>query len=48
MPESHLPQLVRDLMTVGVMTCTPQTTVSELAQLFLEQCLDEIIVLLKS
>lgn len=45
MPESHLPQLVRDLMTVGVMTCTPQTTVSELAQLFLEQCLDEIIVL---
>jgi predicted transcriptional regulator len=32
-------------MTVGVVTCTPQTTVSELAQLFLEQCLDEIIVL---
>ena len=45
MPESHFPQLVRDLMTVGVLTCTPQTTVSELAQLFLEQCLDEIIVL---
>lgn len=45
MPESHLPQLVRDLMTVGVITCAPHTTVSELAQLFLEQCLDEIIVL---
>lgn len=45
MSESRPPLLVRDLMTVGVITCTPQTTVSELSQLFLEQCLDEIIVL---
>lgn len=45
MSESHLQLLVRDLMTVGVITCTPQTTVSELARLVLEQCLDEIIVL---
>ena len=45
MSESHRPLLVRDLMTVGVKTCPPQTPVSELAQLFLEQCLEEIIVL---
>lgn len=45
MPEPPLPQLVRDLMTVGVLTCTPQTTVSEIAQLLLDHDLDEVIVL---
>jgi CBS domain-containing protein len=45
MPETPLPHLVRDLMTVGVVTCTPQTTVSELAQLLLDHDLDEVIVL---
>jgi len=45
MPETSLPQLVRDLMTVGVVTCTPQTTVPELAQLLLDQDLDEVVVL---
>jgi CBS domain-containing protein len=32
-------------MTVGVVTCTPQTTVKELAQLLLNHDLDEVIVL---
>ena len=45
MPETALPHLVRDLMTVGVVTCTPQTTVPELAQLLLDHDLDEVIVL---
>ena len=45
MPETSLPHLVRDLMTVGVVTCTPQATVPELAQLLLDHDLDEVIVL---
>jgi predicted transcriptional regulator len=45
MPEADLPHLVRDLMTVGVVTCNPQTTVPEIAQLLLENDLDEVIVL---
>jgi len=45
MPETPLPHLVRDLMTVGVLTCTPQTTVPELAQLLLDHDLDEVVVL---
>ncbi len=45
MTETSLPLLVRDLMTVGVVTCTPQTTVTELAQLLLDHDLDEVIVL---
>jgi CBS domain-containing protein len=45
MPETSLPHLVRDLMTVGVVTCTPQTTVNELAQLLLNHDLDDVIVL---
>jgi CBS domain-containing protein len=32
-------------MTVGVVTCTPQTTVPEIAQLLLDHDLDELIVL---
>jgi len=36
---------VRDLMTVGVVTCNPQTTVPELAQMLLDHDLDEVIVL---
>jgi CBS domain-containing protein len=32
-------------MTVGVMTCTPQATVPELAQLLLDHDLDEVVVL---
>lgn len=45
MPETCLPHLVRDLMTVGVVTCSPQTTVPELAKLLLDHDLDEVIVL---
>lgn len=45
MPETDLPHLVRDLMTVGVVTCNPQTTVPELAQMLLDHDLDEVIVL---
>jgi CBS domain-containing protein len=45
MPEADLPHLVRDLMTVGVVTCNPQTTVPEIAQLLLDNDLDEVIVL---
>ncbi len=45
MPETPFPHLVRDLMTVGVVTCTPQTTVPELAQMLLNHDLDEIVVL---
>jgi len=45
MPDTDLPTLVRDLMTVGVVTCNPQTTVPELAQKLLDHDLDEVIVL---
>lgn len=45
MPETPLPHLVRDLMTVGVLTCTPQATVPEIAKLLLDHDLDEVIVL---
>ncbi len=44
MPETPLPRLLRDLMTVGVMTCTPQTTVPELAQSLLDHDWDEVVV----
>lgn len=45
MNDTPLPHLVRDLMTVGVVTCPPQTTVPEIAQLFLDQDVDDMIVL---
>lgn len=45
MPDTDLPHLVRDLMTVGVVTCNPQTTVPELAQMLLDHDLDEVIIL---
>ncbi len=38
-------RLVRDLMTVGVETCTPNTTVKDLARRFLEKGIEEIVVL---
>ena len=37
--------LVRDLMTVGVFTCTPDATVAEIARLLLEHDLEGVIVL---
>ncbi len=37
--------LVRDLMTVGVTTCPPQTPVVEVARLLLERDLEAVVVL---
>lgn len=47
MPEnrSMSPKLVRDLMTVGVQTCSPNTPLQELAGFFLENGMDELVVL---
>lgn len=42
---NHPPRYVRDLMTVGVLTCTPATTVKELAQLLLDGAMGEVVVL---
>ena len=39
------PELVRDLMTVGVATCLPETPVVELARMILEEEIEEIVVL---
>jgi CBS-domain-containing membrane protein len=44
MPETPLPHLARDLMTVGVMNFSPQTTVPELAQSLLGHDRDEVVV----
>lgn len=45
MASGDLPILVRDLMTVGVLTCPPDTSIPELAQLLLTYELDDVIVL---
>jgi len=45
MAEQSLPQLVRDLMTVGVVTCPPETSVQAMAQLLLDSGLDDLIIL---
>lgn len=39
------PKLVRDLMSVGVLTCSPQTTVVDLARVLLERDLEGAVVL---
>jgi predicted transcriptional regulator len=39
------PRLVRDLMTVGVATCSPETPVAEVALMILEIGLEEVVVL---
>jgi crotonyl-CoA carboxylase/reductase len=39
------PQLVRDLMTVGVETCTPDTPVPDLARWMLEKELEAVVVM---
>jgi CBS domain-containing protein len=39
------PELVRDLMTVGVATCSPDTLVVDLARLMLEKNLEAVVVL---
>jgi predicted transcriptional regulator len=39
------PFLVRDLMTVGVFTCTPDTPIKSIARTLLERDLEEMVVL---
>jgi CBS domain-containing protein len=39
------PELVRDLMTVGVATCSPDTPIGDLARLLLEKGLEAVVVL---
>jgi predicted transcriptional regulator len=39
------PKLVRDLMTVGVVTCSPETPVREIAQAILEKDIEAVVVL---
>ena len=40
-----LPQLVRDLMSVGVLTCSPETPVVQLTRILLERDLEGAVVL---
>jgi CBS domain-containing protein len=40
-----LPQLVRDLMSVGVLTCSPETSVVDLTRILLEKDLEGAVVL---
>lgn len=42
---SYPPQLVRDLMSVGVTTCPPDMPVQEVAHILLERGLEEAVVL---
>ena len=44
-PLSAPPSLVRDLMTVGVTTCSPDASLANLARMILENGLEDIIVL---
>jgi CBS domain-containing protein len=39
------PELVRDLMTVGVATCSPDTPIGDIARLLLEKGLEAVVVL---
>jgi CBS domain-containing protein len=47
MSENHSanPELVRDLMTVGVATCSPDTPAGDIARLLLEKGLEAVVVL---
>lgn len=47
MSEKHsaTPELVRDLMTVGVATCSPETPIGDLARLLAEKGLEAVVVL---
>lgn len=43
--QSSTPMLVRDLMTVGVLTCSPTTSISTISQALLEKDLEAVVVL---
>ncbi|OGO37085.1 MAG: hypothetical protein A2W35_02790 [Chloroflexi bacterium RBG_16_57_11] len=47
MPENYSanPELVRDLMTVGVATCSPDTPIDDIARLLLDKGLEAVVVL---
>ncbi len=45
MTEVVAPVLVRDLMSVGVETCAPDTSIEELAYLFIQKGLEAVVVL---
>ena len=45
MTDQFPPRLVRDLMSVGVVTCPPDTPLRDLAQLFVDNGLEDIVVL---
>ena len=42
---SSSPRLVRDLMSVGVLTCSPETSVVELTRILLEKDREAAVVL---
>jgi predicted transcriptional regulator len=43
--EQSKPQLVRDLMTVGVVTCLPETSIVDIARIMLDSDIEAIVVL---
>lgn len=45
MTETQTPWLIRDLMTIGVPTCTPATPLSEITRLILDHDYETLVVL---
>jgi CBS domain-containing protein len=43
--EQSRPRLVRDLMTVGVVTCSPETSIVDIARLMLDSDVEAVVVL---
>jgi CBS domain-containing protein len=43
--ETSSPTLVRDLMSIGVLTCSPDTSIVELTRILLEKELEGVVVL---
>jgi CBS domain-containing protein len=43
--ENSKPQLVRDLMTVGVVTCLPETSIIDIARIMLDSDVEAVVVL---
>jgi CBS domain-containing protein len=43
--EQSKPQLVRDLMTVGVVTCLPDTSIVDIARIMLDADVEAVVVL---
>ena len=45
MDDAGFPQLVRELMTVGVQTCTPETPILDIVRVMLEKNLEDVLVM---